>query len=457
MTSRTGLDNDSVVSVSSDPEGKIDEDPETRAVDLSQERRLRVLISAFACGPNRGSEPGTGWNWVMQAARHHDVWVLTSHESRGPIEATRQQWGHLNVQFLFWNVPGWPMRLVNPLGLAIPFYYYLWQVTVVALAARLHRQIQFDVIHHVTFGTVEVPGFLWLLRAPFIWGPVGGAQLPPRAFRRQFGWRWIAEEIRILRKRLVPFNPVVRLALRKAKAVLAANAETWDLLERSGARHLVRESDVGVNPETITVRDRPLIRDGFVVLWAGTLKARKGPFLALDAIAGARSRGVPIRFRMAGDGPLRNAVDRRINELGLRDVVEQLGEQSYAEMTDFYDSGNVFLFTSLQDTAGTVVLEAMAHGLPVITLDHQGVANMVDSQCGTKVAVTTEQETVDALISAIERLSLDPESRMRLGRNARARVERRFSWNLLGARLRELYARSSMQTTGGRSERSLTD
>ena len=48
--------------------------------------RLRVLLSAYACEPGKGSEPGVGWNWVKQLARHEDVWVLTRSNNRGAIE-----------------------------------------------------------------------------------------------------------------------------------------------------------------------------------------------------------------------------------------------------------------------------------------------------------------------------------------------------------------------------------
>ena len=52
--------------------------------------RLRILLSAYACEPDRGSEPGVGWNWVRHLAREHEVWVITRSNNRGIIDANDQ-------------------------------------------------------------------------------------------------------------------------------------------------------------------------------------------------------------------------------------------------------------------------------------------------------------------------------------------------------------------------------
>ena len=52
---------------------------------------MRVLLSAFACAPNRGSEPGVGWNWALALAKNNDVTVLTREENRREIEAYKKE------------------------------------------------------------------------------------------------------------------------------------------------------------------------------------------------------------------------------------------------------------------------------------------------------------------------------------------------------------------------------
>ena len=51
---------------------------------------MRVLLSAYACEPNKGSEAGVGWHWALEIARlGHEVWALTRANNRAPIEAAK--------------------------------------------------------------------------------------------------------------------------------------------------------------------------------------------------------------------------------------------------------------------------------------------------------------------------------------------------------------------------------
>lgn len=53
--------------------------------------RIRVLISAYACEPNKGSEPGVGWNWTLQMAKMDEVYVITRSNNRKVIETFLQK------------------------------------------------------------------------------------------------------------------------------------------------------------------------------------------------------------------------------------------------------------------------------------------------------------------------------------------------------------------------------
>jgi glycosyltransferase involved in cell wall biosynthesis len=398
----------------------------------------KVLISAFACGPNRGSEPGNGWNWTVQAAKNHDVWLITSNLPDVTLSAA-ENCAPLGIKLVRHEVPFWPKRLVDPLK-SVKLYYVLWQITVLPLAFRLQRQIGFDIVHHVTFNSIEGPGYLWALGPPFIWGPVGGAQEPPLSLRRYFGRSWWKELVRIARKRLVPFSPTVRAAVKRAHTVLVANRESERLLTRCGATNLVRSIDVGYDPALAERSRTTQQNEELIVLWAGLLIPRKAPLLALDAVARARERGVKLRLLIAGDGPQKETVREHIRQLGLEPFVESLGPLSHEGMRNFYSRGDVFFFTSLHDTSGTVVLEAMAHGLPVVVLDHQGAADMVSDDSGIKVHPGTRDQVLDDFASAFQRLSADSRLRQRLGANARERVESKFAWRHKASLLKRIYA-----------------
>ena len=137
--------------------------------NITMERR-NVLISAFSCLPNKGSEPGTGWACVRgMARRHHRVWVLTACKNRPAIESALTQSPVPDLHFVY-PEPRW-FRLWPKMPQS---YYYLWQIAAYLCARRLHRQIGFDVVHHIKYVKYWMPSFLSLLPVPFVWGPVGG-------------------------------------------------------------------------------------------------------------------------------------------------------------------------------------------------------------------------------------------------------------------------------------------
>lgn len=416
-------------------------DPATGDGSESPER-LNVLISAFSCWPGKGSEAGVGWNWSTIASRHHNVWVLVWPENRLAIETELDRMDGPKPNFIYWRVPGWPESLL-PIDEYMRIYYVLWQLTILPRAWWLHKRIGFDAVHHLTFNTIELPGFLWILGAPFYWGPVGGAQEPPSSLRHHFGGAWFGEVVRIIRKRIVPWNPLVRMSLRRAKKVLAANEDTARLLEKCGVKDPPRELETGIDTSTIEVVDESSDPERLTVLWAGKFFARKGPFLAISAIAEAKRQGIPVRMLIAGDGPQESAMKQHINALGLDEDVELLGRLNHQEMTEFYRRGDVLFFSSLHDTSGNVMLEAMAHGLPVLALDQHGAAEIVDEYSGIKVPVADEQSVLTGFADGMQTFYENPDQRKSMGYSARKRVEAKYSWSRKNELIRDLYVSES--------------
>jgi glycosyltransferase involved in cell wall biosynthesis len=144
-----------------------------------------------------------------------------------------------------------------------------------------------------------------------------------------------------------------------------------------------------------------------------------------------------------GGGPLRGEIEARVRALGLEPEVRQAGRVSHQEMGLAYDQSHALLFTSLRDTSGNVVLEAMAHALPVVAMDQHGVREILDTVSGTKVAIHDRDQVVRDLAAALEQLALDPDLRLAQGNAGRRRVELVYQWDHKGELLRQLYGRLS--------------
>jgi glycosyltransferase involved in cell wall biosynthesis len=376
---------------------------------------MKVLLVGHACCPNRGSEPGLTWNWAWHLAQKHQIQVLTHPQHRDEIEDYLSKHPNPNLKFGWVTLPS----LVDPWkpeknNRGLHLHYLIWQHVVYREAARLHQQQGFDIIHHVSWGTISAPPLLWRLPAPFIWGPVGGGETAPRNFRHYFGDESRGDSLRTLRIRLLPWFPLLRQAARKSALLLATNRETYRLMRRLGGGNVKQAHDNAVADRMLLDR-RPQHRSGggLTLLWAGRLIPLKALGLGIEALA--RLKDAAVRLVVAGDGPQRPELEALARQLGVGDRVQFVGLVPWVEMPGLFQSADAFLFTSLRDSMGSVVLEAMAQGLPIVTLNHQGVATLVPEEAGIKVPVTIPALTVEALATAMRRLAGSPESRQQMG------------------------------------------
>jgi len=135
----------------------------------------------------------------------------------------------------------------------------------------------------------------------------------------------------------------------------------------------------------------------------------------------------PNRLTIVGDGPLARELPGWLKDLGLEDRVDWWGQVPWLEVKRAYMENDVLLFTSLRDTSGAQFLEAMAHGMPVIALDHHGAHDWIPDNAGIKVPVTNPKETVAGLAAAIDRLWREPELREQMG-NAAYEYAKKQTW-----------------------------
>jgi glycosyltransferase involved in cell wall biosynthesis len=133
---------------------------------------------------------------------------------------------------------------------------------------------------------------------------------------------------------------------------------------------------------------------------------------------------------IVGGGPARRDLEKLARELGIAVHVIWRGEVPRQELLGMYGAYHAFLFPSLRDAGPTVIMEAWAHGLPVICLALGGPRRMVDETCGRTVAVANrgEDECVAGLTAEIVALAENEGLRLALGHGAIARY-RECSWS----------------------------
>jgi glycosyltransferase involved in cell wall biosynthesis len=129
---------------------------------------------------------------------------------------------------------------------------------------------------------------------------------------------------------------------------------------------------------------------------------------------------------IVGDGPDRPSLQRQVKALGLSDAVTFYGWVAHEECPRLLSQCDVFLYPSVFDCGGAVVLEAMALGLTVVALNWGGPGDYLASGGGVLVDPVSRRQSVADLANAVR--SLTPTKRCELGETARRKIIDHYTW-----------------------------
>lgn len=399
---------------------------------------LKILISAYACRPGEGSEPGVGWQTALEVAKYHRVWVLTRRGNQPYIEAYLGQHPQENLRFIYCEPPIITMiRGIPPL---VHLHYYWWQVAAYFQGKKSHRELNFDLVHHVTYVRYSTPSFLVFLNLPFVWGSVGGGEQAPRAFWSDFSWKNRCYEwLRWGSHRLGEWDPFVGITARRSAWIRATTPDTAHRLSQLGAAQVAIAAESGMSPQDLTTLDQfsPAPNQPFRIITMARLLHWKGIHLSIRAFAQA---DIPQgEYWILGDGPESDRLKQLSQTLGVGDRVKFWGRVPREQGLRCLSQSHVLIHASLHDSGGWVCLEAMAAGRPVICLGLGGPDFQVTPETGIKIPALNPRQTVQDLAIAIQTLAQDPEKRLQMGQRGKERVQTQFSWEAKGRELAQLY------------------
>ena len=404
---------------------------------LSAPISRRILLSSFACSPLWGSEPGVGWHWLLQLARRYEVVLLTHAYFREHLEPALSQLG-LHVEVHYVQAPAFGLHPHRQLNSRL--YYTWWQWQVRPLVQQLIARYRFDLVHHLTWGTLRFPCFLGGLGVPLVMGPLGGGEAAPLRLYRGLPFKVRAfDYLRSVSLLWVRLDPLATWGPRRSAVVLCKSSDSLRALPRSVQVRAVVTPEIG-SPEINLIERRSSNQAGlgtrrFRLLFAGRLLGWKGVALAISATARLVREGRDVQLDIAGDGPLRPHLVAEITRYGLCDRVHLLGAIPRADLLALYGQADLFVFPSLHDSSGNVVLEALSRGLPVICLDLGGPKYYVTPDCGVVVSTQglSRSEVEEGMARAITELLLAP-ARLRRMSDEAARHARAQNWGACVAR-----------------------
>lgn len=408
-------------------------------------KRLKILLSSYACGPGRGSEPGVGWNVANALAAFCEVHVLTQSECRSNIEEEIKA-GRVadNLRFHFFEVPFARYVWRNPTEWKIRLHYQFWQAMAGKEVRRLHALERFDAAQHVTFVRYWGRSCLANSGIPYVLGPVGGAEFTPKQLRNCLPIRGrLFETIRGLVRSFSERTPGTRGTLKNASIVLATtkvSADRCSVVRGSSSQVFILGESALSNADIRRLDAGKVFHKGLRFICLGRLVAWKGYALAVEAFARAGINDSELE--LIGDGPERAKLQMLCKKLGVSDHVRILGNLPRDVALRHLHSADVLVHPSMHDSGGWACLEGMAAGLPVVCLDWGGPATQVPESAGFRISVGPKEQVVEKMAESFRRLC-EPGLRSEMSKSAVSHVQRNFTWEKKARRYYGLLAKVS--------------
>lgn len=387
----------------------------------------KVVLSAFACNPTKGSESSYGWLWSIGLMNlGFEVHTFTREINRAEIE-NEEIIPNLHIHYL--KLPNIVEKLYSFSNITMYFYYFIWQWKLYLRIKKIHKIEKFDLIHHITWGSIQQGSFLYKLSIPFIFGPVGGGQYAPPKYKEFFKVYWRDEVKRkLISKLFFNFNPACFKTIRKADIILVSNIETYNLVKKFNPRKVEICLDTIISNKHFPINnlERNIDKTEIKLLWVGRFLPRKGLLLTIEVMKELK-KYQNIKLTIVGDGPMMNYVRELIGKYELSSTVELIGRIPYDAVKNYYQTHDVFFYTSLRESGGVQLIEAMSFGLPIVTIDLHGQGQIVNEQVGYKIPVEEPEVTIKNLANSIIEISQNSLQYKYLSNNAYAFAKQQIS------------------------------
>ncbi len=407
---------------------------------------LTVLMTAYAVNPYKGSEDGMGWNFILQAAQQHRVIAVTRRNNRAPIEQYAAEHPALaptlaRITFLYFDLPAWTRWWKRGPLLSV-LYFYLWQAGVGLWLRRQPEAVGVDLAHNLNFHNDWTPSFLWLLKRPLVWGPVGHHPLIPATHLRLYGTAALVKDrlIWTLKRAFWALDPFLRHTRRTAVRVLCMNSAAAPRLGLKPDQFAIVPS-VAIDMPTEPVDFTP--KPQFVVMIAARMVPLKGFDMVIRAFADFHQRLTPAQRENAqllliGSGPEEARLLKMVAEHDISGCTRHLPWLDRKALLTMYELASVFFFPS-HEGAGMVVAEAMSYGVPVLCYRNEGPGELVAPSSTLTVPYADYEQNVRDFAAHLHVLFLSPSLLTHEARLAHRHVGTHHTWAVRGRQLQKTY------------------
>lgn len=356
----------------------------------------KILISAYAVSPQRGSECAVGWEITTRLAQYYEVTVLMCKVTPSGNKYFEEVETYIKNNTTSPNIKFVPIAMpisskkytkIHDLGFWPAYYwgYRCWQKEAYRVAADLNKSTPFDLAYQLNMIGFREPGYLWKLDIPFVWGPTNGFHSIPFSFLKSFkGKEFFVQTLKHIANEVqIKLAFRAKRAARKASLVWCVDAVTQKKIKEWGAiTDMLQETGLGLKNDIIHNKkskfddQKPL-----KLVWSGMITSGKALGILIDALL--MNKDLNFSLVVLGDGPLLQEMKNRAQSINHK--IEWKGWLTKEDANYFMNSADLMIHTSLKEGTSNVILEALGFGIPVICHDTCGMGIVVNDKNGFKI------------------------------------------------------------------------
>jgi glycosyltransferase involved in cell wall biosynthesis len=310
--------------------------------------------------------------------------------------------------------------------------YLLFDVQAFLVVRRLLRRQRVDYVLRVNPVSFRFPSLLPRLPVPVFTGPHNGGMEWPPAFAHVNAKEHTGQQFRFvgdLLHRLYGDS-------RRYAGIFAAHEMCVRTVPAADRGRVILFAENGV--ERIPEPSR-WAGDATRLLYVGRLT----PFKAVDVAVRALSQlPAQVRLTIVGDGPQRRELEELAAQLGVAGRCNFTGAVPHASLEQYYSAAGVFVFPSVRESGGAVVLEAMSYALPCLVANWGGPA-IYTRDTGVHMRVDSPAVLEGDLVKMVTHFLANPALARRTGQRSREVVRSEFLWNRKAERLHQMMTAGS--------------
>lgn len=363
---------------------------------------MNILINAYACRPDSGSEGGMTWRWIEGLARLGvEVYVITEGEWREDIEKALAASPYQHLIHFYYNPLSDRIRKMcwNQGDYRFYYYYRKWQKKTLKIAESIVKNYKIDIIHQLSMIGFREPGYLWKIKGiPYVWGPIGGMTQVPLNYLEDTSLKiktkyWLKNYISKLQ---FCSSPRVLLAFKHADVLIAANQNSYKQIKSKYlSKNVVLINETGCSLQIADLHETKEKKE-FNILWVGRFIPTKMLKLSLEVMCRIKSlEGVKLHIvGQGGNGEETKIFHSIATALGIAQKCEWHGWVSHEEVQRLMQNSDVLFFPSIVEGTPHVVLEAIANHLPVVCFDICGQGDVVNDEVGIKIPLSNLSDSM---------------------------------------------------------------